>query len=210
MKAIIIASGTSIKKEVFDEIYLKDDFIICADGGLNYLNSLNILPNLIVGDLDSVDKTILEQYKDVQIKKFPSEKNFTDTEIAIEEAVANDYKEIILIGATGTRLDHTLANILLIERYIKQGISINIIDNNNYISILNKDTIVEKKEGYYLSIVPITEFIDGITLIGMKYPLNNVKVERGSTLCISNEIIVDIAEIYIKKGIGLLFLSKDK
>lgn len=210
MKAIIIASGNIIKKEIFDEIYSESDFIICADGGLNYLDILNIKPNLIVGDFDSADINLLEKYKNVEIKKYPAEKNFTDTEIAIEEAIACGFNEITIFGATGTRLDHTMANILLIERYIKNDISIKIVDNNNYISILNKDITINRKEGYFLSIIPISEYIDGITLKGMKYPLVDVKVNRGSTLCISNEIIAKSAEINIKNGMGILFLSKDK
>lgn len=209
MNALIIASGNSIKREIFDELHVEDDFIICADGGLNYLDSLKIAPDLIVGDFDSANVTLLEKYKDIKIKKFLPEKNFTDTEIAIEEAITLGYKEIIIFGATGTRLDHTMANILLIERYIKKGISIRIVDNNNYIQILNKDISLNKKEGYYLSIIPITEHIDGITLKGFKYPLENVKVNRGSTLCISNEITDEEARIQIKNGIGLLFLSRD-
>lgn len=209
MKAIIIASGNIVKREIFDEIYSVDDYIICADGGLNYLDSLSIKPNLIVGDFDSVNISLLEKYKNVTIKRYPTEKNFTDTEIAIEEAIASRYDEITIIGATGTRLDHTMANILLIERYIMSGISIKIVDNNNYISILNKDTIVNKKEGYFLSIIPITDYIDGITLKGVKYPLLDVRVDRGSTLCISNEITANKAEISIKIGKGILFISKD-
>ncbi len=209
MNALIIASGNSIKREIFDELHVEDDFIICADGGLNYLDSLKISPDLIVGDFDSANVSLLEKYKDIKIKKFLPEKNFTDTEIAIEEAITLGYKEIIIFGATGTRLDHTMANILLIERYIKKGISIRIVDNNNYIQILNKDIILNKKEGYYLSIIPITEYIEGITLKGFKYPLENVKVNRGSTLCISNEITDEEAQIQIKNGIGLLFLSRD-
>lgn len=210
MKAIIIASGNSIKKEIFNEIYSESDFIICADGGLNYLDSLSAKPNLIVGDFDSVDINLLEKYKNVTTKKYPTEKNYTDTEIAIEEAIACGYSEITIFGATGTRLDHTIANILLIERYLKSNVSIRIVDNNNYISILNKDITVDKKEGYFLSIIPISEYIDGITLKGVKYPLLDVRVDKGSTLCISNEITADKAEILINKGIGILFISKDK
>jgi thiamine pyrophosphokinase len=209
MKAIIIASGNIIKKEIFDEIYSEGDFIICADGGLNYLDILNVKPNLIVGDFDSVDLSLLEKYKNIETKKYPAEKNYTDMEIAIEEAIICGYNEITIFGATGTRLDHTMANILLIERYLKKNINITIVDNNNYISILNKDIVINKKEGYYVSIVPISECIDGITLKGMKYPLLDVKVDRGSTLCISNEIIANKAEISIRTGVGILFISKD-
>ncbi len=92
MKAIIIASGSSVKKEIFNEKYTLNDYLICADGGLNYLNSIGIIPNLIVGDFDSVDITLLEKYKGVNTKKFPPEKNFTDTEIAIED---NNYLAVI-------------------------------------------------------------------------------------------------------------------
>ncbi len=209
MKAIIIASGKSINKEIFNDIYAENDFIICADGGLNYLDSLSMTPNLIVGDFDSVDKSLLVKYNNVKIRKFLPEKDFTDTEIAVEEAISSGYKEIVIFGATGTRLDHTMANIMLIERYIKLNIDIKIIDDNNYIQILNKNIILDKKEGYYLSIIPITDYIEGITLRGLKYPLNNVKVKRGSTLCISNEVIDANAEILITSGVGLLFLSRD-
>lgn len=209
MKAIIIASGNSVKIEIFNELYVKNDFIICADGGLNYLDNLKIIPNLIVGDFDSVDKDLLVKYKNIETIKFLPEKDFTDTEIAIEEAINYGFKEIVIFGATGTRLDHTMANMMLIERYIKNDIDIKIVDDNNYIQVLNKNITLNKKEGYYLSIVPITDYIEGITLKGLKYPLNNVKVQRGSTLCVSNEVIDSRAEIQITKGIGLLFLSKD-
>ena len=209
MKSIIIASGNSIKKEIFNELYVENDFIICADGGLNYIDNLHIIPNLIVGDFDSVDKSLLLKYQNVQTRKFLPEKDFTDTELAIEEAINYGYKDIVIFGATGTRLDHTMANIMLIERYIKSDINIKIVDDNNYIQILNKNITLNKKEGYYLSIVPITDYIEGLTLKGLKFPLNNVKVNRGSTLCISNEVIDIRAEIQITNGIGLLFLSRD-
>ena len=209
MKSIIIASGNSIKKEIFNELYVENDFIICADGGLNYIDNLHIIPNLIVGDFDSVDKSLLLKYQNVQTRKFLPEKDFTDTELAIEEAINYGYKDIVIFGATGTRLDHTMANIMLIERYIKSDINIKIVDDNNYIQILNKNITLNKKEGYYLSIVPITDYIEGLTLKGLKFPLNNVKVNRGSTLCISNEVIDTRAEIQITNGIGLLFLSRD-
>ena len=209
MKSIIIASGNSIKKEIFNELYMENDFIICADGGLNYIDSLHIMPDLIVGDFDSVDKNLLLKYQNVKTRKFLPEKDFTDTELAIEEAINYGYKDIVIFGATGTRLDHTMANIMLIERYIKSDINIKIVDDNNYIQILNKNITLNKKEGYYLSIVPITDYIEGLTLKGLKFPLNNVKVNRGSTLCISNEVIDTRAEIQITNGIGLLFLSRD-
>ena len=209
MKAIIIASGKAVNKDIFNELYFDNDFIICADGGLNYLDNLNIIPNLIVGDFDSVDESLLVKYQNIKTIRFSKDKDYTDTELAIEEAIKSGYREIIIFGATGTRLDHTMANMMLIEKYLKENVEIKIIDNNNIVQILDKNIIINKKTGYYLSIVPITECIEGITLNGLKYPLDNVNVQRGSTLCISNEIVDDKAIIQLSKGIGLLFLSRD-
>ncbi|QSX06854.1 thiamine diphosphokinase [Sedimentibacter sp. zth1] len=209
MKAIIIANGTYLKKELFNKIYDKKDFIICADGGLNYIDNLNIIPNLIVGDFDSVNKDILHKYNNVETVKYKPEKDYTDTELAIEKAIEFGFKEILLVCATGTRLDHTMANVLLIEKYIKETISIRLIDNNNYIQPLVQNKTINICKNCFVSIIPLTDYIQIDSLEGFKYPLLDRTVNRGSTLCISNEIVSETAEIKISHGIGLLIISND-
>ncbi len=211
MVVLIIGNGSDIEKSYIENINI--DFVICADGGLEKVNRLGLVPNLILGDFDSVDSSVLEYYKKLHIEtvKFPSDKDYTDMELAVEYAVKSGFKELILTGATGTRLDHTLANILLLEKYNNQGINIKIIDNNNYISIIsdNSDIKIENKKDYFVSLVPVTEMLEGLTLNGFKYPLENVKVQRGTALLISNEIIQDEGRITLKKGTALIFFSKD-
>lgn len=209
MKAIIIAGGSCISKENFINIYRDDDYIICADGGLNYLDRMNMKPNLIVGDLDSVDNDVLIKYDDVEVIKYKPEKDFTDTELAIEQAIELGYKEIILVCATGSRFDHTLANVMLAYKYILNSINITIIDNNNYIKPIIGIEKVLKDKYKYVSIVPITETITVDELEGFKYPLVNKVVEKGSTLCISNEVVGKYGFIKLKEGIGLLIKSND-
>lgn len=211
MTALIIGNGKATDKSIIDNIQF--DYVICADGGLEKAKSYGILPDIIIGDFDSVKPSVLKQYEshNIPIKKFAAEKDFTDMEIAVEFAVSKGYNNMILTGASGTRLDHTLGNIMLMEKYYKIGVHITIIDNNNEMKIIsdNSELIIEFKDGYYISIIPVTDFIQGLTLVGFKYPLNNVNVQRGSTLCISNQISDNKGIITLSKGTAIVFISKD-
>lgn len=211
MLALIIANGDDVDKSSLE--HMKADYVICADGGLEKAEKLQVVPDLILGDFDSVNRVVLEKYKkNSEVMKFPAEKDFTDMELSIETAVKKGFKDIVLVGATGgPRLDHSLANIMLLEKYYKLGINIIIIDNNNKIQIVadNCNMLLDKKEGSFVSLIPLTENISGLTLEGFKYPLDRVVVKRGSTLCVSNEIISDKGRIILEKGTALLFISRD-
>ena len=212
MRALIIANGDDVNKNSVENTNF--EYVICADGGLEKAEKLGVVPSVILGDFDSVDVSVLEKYKlmDIEIKKFPAEKDYTDMELSIEHAIEKGFKDLVLVGASGgSRLDHATANIMLLEKYFNIGIKIEIIDNNNKICIIsdNTDLFIEQKKNCFVSIVPITEIINGLTLEGFKYPLDNVDVKRGSTLCVSNEIIKDKGRILLRKGTALLFVSQD-
>nr|WP_312576032.1 thiamine diphosphokinase [Sedimentibacter sp.] len=211
MSALIIGSGSDISRDMLEPEKLNIEYVICADGGLEKVENLQLIPNSIIGDLDSVDDIVLKKYLDmnIELKKYSAEKNYTDMELAIEYAIEKGFNDIILIGATGLRLDHTVANIMLIERYYKKGIHIKVIDNNNCIQIVTNNMEINNKRNYFVSIVPITDSIEGISLMGFKYPLDSVDVKRGSTLCISNQITSEKGNILLDKGAALVFISKD-
>ncbi len=211
MGALIIASGTELNKDILLQLLKINDFIICADGGLNYIEKYNVIPDAILGDFDSVKEDTLKKYKKLckNIVQFEKEKDLTDTEIAIDYAVQNDYYDVTLICASGSRLDHTIANIMLMEKYNEVGVNIKIIDNNNEIQLIREKLVLKNKKKYFTSIVPITKIVKGINLKGFKYKLIDKDVSRGSTLCISNYIVDDFAEISIKEGTALVFTSKD-
>lgn len=208
--ALIIGNGKKTYKNIINSI--RFDYVICADGGLERVKNYGIVPDIIIGDFDSVNPYVLKQYEhNIPIEKFPSEKDSTDMELAVEFAISKGYNNIILVGASGTRLDHTMANILLMERYYKIGVHITIIDNNNEMRIIsdNTDLNIEFKEGYYISLIPVTDYIQGLNLEGFKFPLDNVNVQRGSTLCISNRINSNKGRITLRKGTAIVFISKD-
>jgi len=210
-KALIVGNGEEADKRIIENIQY--DYVICADGGLDKAKNYGIIPDSIIGDFDSVDVLLLKQYEEynIPIIKFPSEKDYTDMELAIEFAVSKGYDSLVLTGATGTRADHTMGNIMLMEKYYYMGVNITIIDNNNEIRVIsdNTDLFIDFREDFYISIIPVDDIIQGLNLEGFKYNLDNVNVERGSTLCISNQIAAENGRITLRKGTAILFISKD-
>lgn len=211
MKALVVSSGSITDYELLISLAKDIDFVLCADGGLRHLMSINLKPDLIIGDLDSIDevgKKYINKYH-IPIHKFPSEKDETDTELAIIYLMDKGYKDITLTGVTGSRMDHTLANIFLLKRLCKNNIKGKIVDNYNTVYYANDKLVLNRKEGYYTSIIPVTETGVRVTLTGFYYPLKNHLIEFGSSLGVSNRIIDDFGIIDISEGECLVIVSKD-
>jgi len=214
MKTVLIVSGGNISKDLVCKNLSKDEIfaIIAVDKGLEILNDLNIEPTDIIGDFDSVSLEILNKYinSSCHIHKYQSEKDFTDTEAAIEIAIKKQPEQIILLGATGTRLDHTLANIHIMKKILDHNIVCKNIDTNNEILLIDKNFKLEKNNNYkYISLIPLTSVVTGITLKGFKYSLNNAILNIGQSLGISNEQLEKEAFIDIQTGILIIMQSKD-
>lgn len=211
MRVLIVSNGSIGNYHFYKKILKEADFIICADGGAKHLFNLNTIPNIIVGDLDSISNEIKTYYKlkNVEFIKFPTKKNATDTELATEIALSKKPSEIIYIGSIGNRMDHTLANILLLLRLIKKGVNGKIIDEKNEIYLVKDDLEVIGTHQDFLSLIPITEKVQGITLHGLEYPLNDAEIIQGSTLGISNKFSHNKAQIRLDSGLLLVIKSQD-
>ena len=211
MKCVIIANGDL---EYTDDIIrvIKDArLIISADGGARHLKALNILPHVMIGDFDSIhpdDKHFFEE-KQVKALSFPSKKNHTDSELCVSWALENKATDITLLGVTGTRLDHTLANIFLLKKLARQNIPARIINKNNEIHIVTDYIELKGQPGDLLSIIPVTEKVTGVMLKGLEYPLVNATIEMGSSLGISNSFKGTFACVSIERGILIVTKSKD-
>jgi thiamine pyrophosphokinase len=211
MTAIIICSG-SIKDCFYYEKYFKRaKFVICVDGGAKYLRKLGIVPNVLIGDLDSISNEDLAYFKDmnVEIMKYPSQKDMTDAEIAVDYAVDKGFKEIVVIGGIGTRFDHTLANIFLLKKLLDKGIKGILANEKNEITLIKDRIKIEKEEDVKVSLLPLTGIVEGITTKGLYYPLNCEDIEIGSSRGVSNEFKDEIAEVSIKSGILIVIKSKE-
>lgn len=213
MNTIIITGGKINKNFVKEYLNInKYDIIIAVDKGLEISDVLGVKPNYILGDFDSVDKNILSKYQkeNINIKELNPEKDLTDTHSAIDLAINLKSKKITILGAIGTRIDHTMANIHVLKIAIEKNIDIKIVDKNNEITLINKTTQIPKDENYkYISLIPLTTKVENVTLKGFKYLLNNATLNIGDSLGISNEQIAENAEISFDKGILIVIKSKD-
>lgn len=210
----LIVTGGNVNTEFLKKILEENKFetIIAADKGLEALNKINVMPNYIIGDFDSVNKTTLNQYenKNIEITYLKPEKDFTDTHMAIKLAIKKRAKHITIIGATGTRMDHTLANIHALNEALQNNVPTEIINENNRIMLINKKAKLIKNTNYkYVSIIPLTTKITGVTLKGFKYNIENTTINLGESIGVSNEQIEQEALIEIKEGIAILIYSKD-
>lgn len=211
MKGLIISNGVitnynRLKKEIESA-----DFIICADGGIKHLVKLNVKPNLVLGDLDSLSKSGLDYIEEnrIEVSLFSSIKDDTDTALALDYLIERGFDDITLMGVTGTRMDHTLANILLLNTLLEKGIKGRIIDDNNIIQLVDNELEIKYCENTYVSIVPITEEGVVVTLRGFFYNLESTKIKFGSTYGISNRVVESCGKIKIHKGKALVFISND-
>ena len=207
MRAFIY-SGGEIFPQYISEKPEADDIIIAADSGYKNAKRMGIDPQIFVGDLDS----LACRPDDVdEIIELPREKDMTDTQYAVDEAVKRGAKEIYLICGTGGRFDHAISNMCLLEGLYKRGIRCIIVSGQNRIRYI-KDTgiiIIRDKNYKYFSVLAADEKVKGVSIEGGKYPLNKKTLTRAYQYAVSNEIEKNAALITVKKGGIYIVESRD-
>lgn len=211
MKVIIISGGSPPSKQLFDKTAENFDLLICADKGADFLYKFNIIPDFIVGDCDSMDPAALDFFikKGCNFKRFPKDKDFTDTELAFKLAVEKKADEIIFLGCTGTRIDHVLGNIGILLRCTEYKINARITDDYNTIYFTDKPLTIKGKEGSYFSLQAFSGSVYGLTIENAKFPLYNYTLSAGDPRTISNEFKDKPVNIIFKSGKLLIMLSHD-
>lgn len=210
MRTLIIANG-NIDNNILHTILKPNDTIICCDGGSKYLFEEGIIPHYIIGDLDSSIPQIIQFFetKNVVFKKFNSKKDETDMELCIDFAISLGTNEIIILGAIGTRIDHTLTNINLLMKAEDANVKATIVDNNNEIQIIINNITITGKKGDLVSLIPISTYVEGIDTTGLEYPLKNATMTIGKSLGVSNVMTSNLATVNIKSGYLLVIKAKD-
>ncbi len=212
MRAIIISNGDIKDYSYTKNLINKDDYIICADGAMRHCLKMDILPDVWLGDFDSCNfQTYLTDnpfLKSVETVKLNPQKDVTDTHAACDLAIKKGYKDILILGALGTRFDHTLSNIHLLEYLFKLNVSALILNENNILRVFDS-YIKIKKSKKYLSLLPFDTDVVVKKTNGLKYFLENYKLDRSVSLGVSNEILSDEATIEIEGGLLLIIESDD-
>jgi len=194
----------------FDERVLPgaDDFVIAADGGYAALEMREIAPDLIVGDFDSLASDLTKDVlKKSNVIRTPAEKDDTDMMLAVSEALSQGYKDFIINGGLGGRLDHTLANIQTLVYLKKQGARGTLVGRNEFITVIKNEElklIPDKKRNSTLSIFSAGCKAEGITLKGLKYPLTNATLKNDNPVGISNETTGKPASVSVSDGIIII------
>lgn len=186
--------------------FLPDDIVICADGGLRHLSALDRLPDLLVGDMDSLDEAVLDG---IPVERYPSEKDDTDTMIAVKRGLSFGCEEFFLYGCLGGRLDHTFANIQTLLYLEKMGKKAALLDGTAEIYVLSCGEIVfDAVRAGMISVFALSEKALGVYLEGLKYPLADAELTNDFPLGVSNEFIGKPSRISVKQGDLLLFLDQ--
>ena len=213
-KKCVIVSGGSVDDSFAMQMIenIKPDCVIGVDSGLNFLYRNQVVPTHIVGDFDSVSPVVIAHYKaqtDIPIRQFNPVKDATDTEIAVRLAVELAVKELYLLGATGTRLDHVMANI---QMALDQGMKAYILDECNRISVWEKEIRLCESErfGKYFSLFPLGGDAPDVSIEGAKYPLEHYRMSPFESRCVSNEYKDDEVVITFPKGTIVLMETRDK
>lgn len=214
MKKACVITGGEINP-VFLKQMVKvhaDAMLIVVDGALEITDSLGMMPDYIVGDFDTVDHKVLQRYPEQLILRHPPEKDQTDTELALETAISSGCDRILLFGATGSRIDHSLANIFLLQRMAAKNVTAEIYNETNKLYLKTESFKIKKAEQYgaFISLLPLTERVENVTLNGLKYSLKDRVFYREDTLGISNEIVAEEATVTFSNGMFLVVESKDK
>ncbi|MFQ8689109.1 MAG: thiamine diphosphokinase [Blautia sp.] len=215
----IIISGGRIESDFALEFLKKKKgkvLVIAADRGLEFCSECGIIPDWAVGDFDSVASEVLKKYERIsglRWRKLVPEKDDSDTQSAMNLAIELGSKKVEILGGTGSRLDHVLANLGLLSYGEQKGITVALLDANNYVCLLaDRETILRREEqfGDYVSFFPVWGEVRGLTLEGFKYPLcRHHLTVFDSGLTVSNEIVDEEAKIQFEKGPLFMIMSKD-
>ena len=204
MRAVIISGGA-----VSDYDYIKaqirpGDVIICADSGYNHAVEMGIRPSIVLGDFDSAGYVP----DDVPCLSYPSRKDLTDSELAIEYAWEQGFRDFLLLAATGKRLDHGLTNILMLKTIMERGGTAVIIDEFNKIMITDSMMEIDEPPGSILSLIPLTN-CKGVTTRSLEYPLHEADMSVGKGLGVSNIVTGAAPAVNLRDGLMIVIAARE-
>ncbi len=182
----------------------KDDIVIAADGGYRYLQSANITPDIIIGDFDSLDET---PYEDNVIKLNPI-KDITDMNAAADIGLEKGFDEFVIYGATGGRIDHTLANIQLVASLSRRGIKASLVNGKTVITaVTNGKICFDSSYKGYISVFAHSDICENVSIKGLKYSLENAVLKNDFALGVSNEFVGEESFISVENGTLIIVIN---
>ncbi len=209
-RAIIFVNGDLPNLDATRQILRPDDFIIAADGGTRHALALGLLPSIVIGDLDSLDSGNRHLLKEggTEIIAFSPDKDETDLELALDYAIDAGYKQIRLIAALGSRLDHTLGNLSLLTDGSLAELDVRIDDGAEEVFFTRDQAKIHGRIGDIVSLIPWGNPVTGIFTEGLRWQLSNEALYPHKTRGISNEMVAEVAQVKIESGLLLVIRQR--
>jgi thiamine pyrophosphokinase len=198
-KIIIIADGTVNNADFHKTVLYQADLVICADGGAHHAKALDVIPDYVIGDMDSIAPDFLDELRNnghTQVVIDPNQ-DTTDLEAAITLAISFKPREIILLGAIGDCIDHTLANALCLMK-IAPMIKTRLIDDKNEVTLVQNFVEITGKKDDIVSVIPLTD-VKGLTYEGLKWKVCDQNVSLG-WFGIRNRMLGEKASVRLRSG----------
>ncbi len=210
-RAFIFANGKlEVPPAILRDLHA-DDLVVAADGGTYHCQALGITPGVIIGDFDSLSEAQLEKYERTGAItiRYPTHKDETDLELAVQYALKQGVELVYIIGALGERWDMTIANIMLLAAPVYSGLRMALLDGSQELRLLRGETLatLPGQPGDVLSLIPLAGDCKGIVTQGLEYPLNGETLYLGSPRGVSNVFDQPVVKIHIKEGALLCIIN---
>jgi len=211
VKAIVVAGGNAAPEDAAE--LTGAEMVIAADSGAHWLDSAGVLPDLVIGDMDSIDSALLERLASsgVQVERHPAEKDASDVELALSRAVAGGASEIVILGGLGgERLDHELANLLLLVDRRWDGVDVRIVRGGTTARALRAGSHCQLGGGVgdLVTLLPLDGDATGVRTEGLRYPLSGEVLVSGRSRGLSNEVEHAPASVSLERGTLLIIETR--
>ncbi len=209
MRAVIFANGVLRNRQAAVELLQPDDLILAADGGAKHCERLNLKPEVLIGDLDSISKDELAHWREAgtEIIQHDPDKDETDLELALLYTKESGVEDVLILGGLGGRWDATFANVLLPTYKKLRDLSIAFWDQGTWLYLVESEKVLRGCAGQRISLIPIHGDAKGVTTQGLKWPLNGETLYFGATRGVSNLIVADQAVVSVREGRLLCVVS---
>ncbi|MGB9693606.1 MAG: thiamine diphosphokinase [Fervidobacterium sp.] len=203
---LIVAAGERASGDFLKLLASSADFVIGVDRGAEDLLALKIPLDVAIGDFDSASN--IKSLEKVKKIKFPKNKDFSDTELAVNYAIEKGFDSFILTQMLGKRTDHLLFNIAMMRKLLRKGKTCCIKEEKEEIYIMDKEMEIKVKKGDIISLFPLTSNVYSVSSFGLKYELNERNLSAESSLSLSNRAVKEKVKINVKKGTILVIVEK--
>jgi thiamine pyrophosphokinase len=206
MNGVIVANGPMLEPPLTTLAARDADLVVCVDGGARHALALGLQPDVVVGDMDSVEPALRKRLQEegVRLVDFPCRKDETDLELAVRYALREGATDLVLLAALGGRIDHTLANLMLLASPELEDVGVRVIEGNQELFLIRREAVIEGMPGDTVSLLPLAGDASGIYTEGLEYPLQDGVLKFGAARGVSNVLLNSKGRVRLRDGLLLL------